>query len=1598
MKKRLISFLLTVVMLVSLFSGFTISASADANVATVSLSSGDTVVGLCQKYGIDYYTYKNLIMTLNGVTDESQFSKLPVGAKVVLPVSNAAAAALSGGSSSVVGGGATGGNNGSGLNTGSVINLPAGDRVAYYLVTYTVQKGETIGTIYANMGLSYKTYQNQIVKLNNLKNINSVQAGQTLVLPTTSPGLPNTTYTTVMAHTMRSGESAYNIVCGSYALDYNSNLRKLQALNNRENLGLFRIGETLYIPVPGVVDSNTIVNGGTGSSGGSNTNGSVNNSGYFNLVSQNAENGSFDLQVGGKSVKTASAGQTVNVVCSPETGYAVDSIKVVKVGDAATAVTVSNSSFVMPSYSVTISVTFKKAVQSEIKVDAPSNGSVAVMVSNQRVDKAYAGAQVEVKTTPATGFILDNIRVTYNDYRDTIAVENGKFTMPNFPVTVTASFKVDPNYKPSMGNNIYTDISNGKIVTKVGTTEVTRAKTGETVTVDVKPDENYTLESIYVYYDDFNKTVELDKMSFVMPAEPVTIVAVVKPTSQAVFAIKTVENSEGTLKTYVDGKEVNSAKVGQKVTVKGSSSKAFYNYIITVTKTGDSSTVVYYGDAGEFTMPDYPVTVSAKFYIYHNVVIDRSNSTKGTFNVTAVINGQPVSRVGAGVELQVNILSVATNLTAGNIIVTYADGSTHTLADGNRFIMPDCDIRVSVNFTEKGKVIANNPKVDGVDSAKIGNSYTILGKTLSDNEVKPQTAYAGKGNNVTVVPKCAIGYELDTITVSYHDKDGVYHDKETVKKNDLTGNYQFPMPDTQKDVYVDVSFKKIPSYKITIVYGDNNKDRSMGRAEVMTALGAVESGAAGAVMNIRLYPATGYQIDKSKVKVTWAGDNETTGKIDCSILTYYGVLSFKMPKLTDIGVSDYSVTVDVSEAFVDMNHKITIEPVDRAEDGLEKGILKVSINGVVYDMNTIVDRKFPEGTKVTVISESREGFALYDDDGDGYPITVTREDGSNVPITIVSDTRYTFTMPLSNVRISANYDKATYGITKIDSEHGSFTVPYQGQWKSAVAITDIVPELGYKLEGIYITYTSSNGEYRERVRLDNNRIEPFEGLPKSDVVVEAVFVPVGNALSIKYTFSSDETDASRSYKVDLTVEEKAISIERGGLNGPDIASGIPTGKTVVVSRNKANMDTRYDIVDGEVRAVLTDGKDTIPVAVESKNGLFYFTMPYVEEGKTLELHVRFQRVDDENTYTLIDDIENGTATHPQQVPLTNPADVYIKANSGYNAPVSATLEYYDIDGNKQTMELSPSTGADGNQKFVIPASFATSIDLSKPVTVKAACTAMDYTITADGWTVTVDDVPATTTAKVGQTIKAVINVLPHYKNVKVTDDSATVVCESDTTEIMFKMPASNVKFETIYEVGDLTANFDSTSGDVKIAVNGAEAAAGAKVGYDDEITVTATPKDGKMVEKVVLADTTTSDEREIPPVAENENVYTVRIPVGGHNYEVKVTFIDNPASAAAKAAVTKYDYALSKDIDDIIVKDFVIEEGEGTVTITPPEGVKIVKLQYEPKAADGEAEEKKSEPIDLTAAKNEDSKYVFELTDEVAEGAVITIVVEKDNP
>lgn len=1315
MKKRLISLLMTVVMLVSLCSVFTVSAAADAQVATVTLASGDSVLKICQAHGIDYYTYKDLIMKLNGITDESQFSKLPVGKQIVLPISNAAAAALSGSTATVSG--ATGaGTTGTGLTSGTVSSLPSGDRVAYYLVTYKVQRGDTIGSIYSAMGLSYKTYENQVVKLNKLRNINAIQVGQTLTLPTTNPGLSGTTYTTIMAHTMRSGESAYDIACGSYGLSYNSAQAMLQALNNRDNLGLFRVGETMYIPVAGLVSASTTVPGGT--TGGSTTTGTVSSGVNYNLVKQTPVNGSFDLQVGGKSVGTASAGQLVSVVCTPDTGYAVDTIKVVKVGDASTGVAVNSSSFVMPSYAVTVSVTFKQAVQSNIIVSSPVNGSVSAMVDGSIVTKAYAGAQITVKTTPAAGFMLDYVRVTYNENRDSIAVENGKFTMPNFPVTVTAVFKIDPDYNPTKGNSIFVDVQNAKVVAKVGTNTVTAAKEGDRVTLEVTPDANYTLESIRVYYDNFTKTANLEKMSFTMPNMPVTIVATVKPTSQATFEIKKIQNTDGTFVTKVDDKEVTSAKAGQKVQVVGGSTKAFYNYIPYVTKTGDSSVVVPVDkDTNTFTMPDYPVTVKVQFYVYHNVVLDASNGTNGFYNVTAVINGMQVQRCGAGVELQVNIWGITNGMSAGDIILTYQDGSTYTLVNTNRFIMPDCNVRVRVEFKNNMKLTANAALdyADGKETrSNWGNSYTILGKTFNDEKnCKSAELYAGEGNNIIITPNCAIGY---TVREMYYTLNDV---KTPIGYSETYSRWQFPMPKLGKGdkLQVFVVFEKIPSYEIKLVSSDasvivldDNKTvvesdtkKTMGRVELMTSLGYTDHVAENSMVWVRFFPADGYQLDITKIKITY---NDGKNKV-----TYNSYDStFKMPAA--------DVTIDVSDCFAQTKHTIAVKD-NWFKDG-SKIDLQVGIGDEIYKdyvrsaddtMSIVTDTsgsplRFESGKVITVVHETRNGY---------YPdiIVVDAKTGkTEYPVTHIGDGQFSFVMPLEDVIIIPTTKNDFYNIVAVESANGSFKVPAQAAWGQDVSITEITPADGYEVGEVSITYTDASSVEIKKVLeadADGNYSFKLDAMPLSDVKVEVKFAASSNNLNIVYHIEGTPS-ASNFYRVDISVGEKKMEIKRdaftktfddGECPVDIVTGGAKTGDLITITPSTAGADDRYEI---STVWVLNNG-----IALEEKPeysyNQYYFTMPYVESGKTCEIHIKYA-LKDESKYVLDLDVTgadadastlNGTSfaglgTATVKIGVGSVVEVVVKPDGlheiirlndeGQVEYVPANVSFIDNEGNK----------------------------------------------------------------------------------------------------------------------------------------------------------------------------------------------------------------------------------------------------------------------------------------------------------------------------
>ena len=1276
MKKRLISFLLTVVMLVSLCTAFGTSASADSNVIPVPVADGDTVLKLCQRLGVDFYTHKNLINTLNGFTSEADYRRLTVGDYVMLPANEVAAAALEGSGASAIPL-AAGGTTAAGMTpagttpTGQTTALPAGDHVAYYLVWYTVQRYQTIDSIYRDWGLNYRSFDNQIRKLNSITSYNALAAGKTYLLPTTNPAVANSAYYTVMAHTMRSGENAYDIITSQYGLNFGQVQQMTLSLNNTSDLAYIGANTTLYIPVSGIVSPSTTVSPTTAAV---TTTATVSTSANYNLVSQTSVNGNFALMVDGKVATTAQAGKVVSVIATPDTGYGLDMIRVTKVGDANCAVAVNNSSFIMPNYSVIVSVTFKSVPAYTITVDSNKNGSVAAMVDGTSVTKGYLGSKISVRAIPKAGFMLDTIRVTYNNYKDSVAVENNVFVMPATNVTVTANFVADPNYDPNKGNLIFVDENNCKVTAMVGGKEVEYAKKGDVVALNIVPNEGYTITSVKVYSSDFSKLVAVDKFGFTMPDSSVNVVVDAKPTVSASFPINIVDPINGEVTVTVDDVNVKSAVIGQLVTVHGQETKPAYNYVTTVYKTNDPSvavpTVLNDDGTASFVMPDFEVTVRVKFYTYYNVSTHASNGQYGTYGIVWNANQNvAVSKAGAGVELKVGFSYIAPGYSVSEIMLIYNDGSTYTL-DGTSFIMPDCDVIVKVNFAPSTIVRAFSITENDTDRAYVnphwGNTYTVGDKTLNDLKAYNIDVEVAANSNVIVTPSEAIGYKFDKFVIEYIDPNGDYQ-KETITyldKNPTTLKYQFRMPATQPGHVVElrVYFSEVTTYSLTPDYinacdpagnvDNSNADHHMGTYGFMTVYDKCDHAAEDTKLYIRSFANSGYRADLSGVK--FYKDNkdgtftDVTGDPDVNYdPTNY---SFFMPTY------DLRIYVPFTESMFWVN----LEKSFDVSRGLARGEITLVVGDVHFTEETLTlkgsdknntRKTFDPGTLMKIVNTSNTGYFL----DSTAPFSIYRVDkNGNYASTdlaaslMIDGSLDTFVMPAFNISIKANYSDEVVIINKAPCEHGSFTVPSQVSWNAPFDITEIYPEEGFELSKILLTYTDFNGTPHKEESIDISSESGSSrtiqlvggGQPQSDVTVKVVFTPVKNTLKIDYEFSGKPVEIADYYNVELdALEIGSVEITRHTelpwvpVNPADPDrydevekdKGIPTGSYIRLGRSFLHYDANFNI------SAVSVSNNGYPVEVTSQDGYYFFYMPYVSEGECV-ITVNYTNLDEYSFY------------------------------------------------------------------------------------------------------------------------------------------------------------------------------------------------------------------------------------------------------------------------------------------------------------------------------------------------------------------------------
>lgn len=166
---------------------------------------------------------------------------------------------------------------------------------------------------------------------------------------------------------------------------------------------------------------------------------------YAITIASGIANGSVSADL-----SEAAEGATVTLTATPSSGYVLDAWDVYKTGESGTKVTVTNSTFTMPAYPVTVSASFTTSGgggggDTPVTVSMNSFSAVSGYVDGD-TNVSYAATKGAAATAPAVN--SNEIRIYQNGGLLTITANNGK-TITN--VTIGSS----------MGTTVQVDIDNG---------------------------------------------------------------------------------------------------------------------------------------------------------------------------------------------------------------------------------------------------------------------------------------------------------------------------------------------------------------------------------------------------------------------------------------------------------------------------------------------------------------------------------------------------------------------------------------------------------------------------------------------------------------------------------------------------------------------------------------------------------------------------------------------------------------------------------------------------------------------------------------------------------------------------------------------------------------------------------------------------------------------------------------------------------------------------------------------------------------------------------------------------------------------------------
>ena len=506
--------------------------------------------------------------------------------------------------------------------------------------------------------------------------------------------------------------------------------------------------------------------------------------------------------------------------------------------------------------------------------------------------------------------------------------------------------------------------------------------------------------------------------------------------------------------------------------------------------------------------------------------------------------------------------------------------------------------------------------------------YTVTANAATNGSVGANVDSAAKGTQVTLTITPKSGYELDTLTV----KDA------SNAVLSVTDN-KFTMP--ASNVTITATFKaQAAKYNVTINSATNGK---------VTANTA--SCTAGTEVVLTAAPNAGYELDTLTVmntttnaSVAVSGGKFTMPAGNVNVVATFKATTASTYKVTVNAISNGAVTANTTSAKAGDTITLTVAPNSGYELD-ELSVKNATSNASVAVSGSGNTRTFTmPASNVTIaatfkivkynvtISTSTNGsvsvnpstyekgatVSLSVAPDTGYELdTLTVKDASNGAVA-VSDNK--FTMPASNVTVTATFKKATYKVTFGTIKNGVITTtPANAKAGDTVSLV-AKPSDGYELETL--TVKDANGNTIAISGTGNNRTFV---MPTSSVVVNATFkttkyaveitTPTNGALSVNPdTYAKGETvtlvvTPNAGYELDkITVkdsDDKDVTVKDNKFTMP--ASAVKVTATFKLSTLKLTVG---ETTKGKVTGAPTTAKmgDTITLTITPDTGYELHTL------------------------------------------------------------------------------------------------------------------------------------------------------------------------------------------------------------------------------------------------------------------------------------------------------------------------------------------------------------------------------------------------------